>query len=316
MYRMDYIYVKPDVFVRPQAPAYNRGYLVIESDDGYARQYTHWYHIFKQKSQKYYSQWANDNTVIGCSAINSTSIGATNMLTIAEILEMQDYGCEMISHGRYHTGLGVYLVTSQAAAGQKRIDVNVGNEIRTKAGYAYTITDGVNSESIVPVTINIDHILVKDNLQHTYGIDSTIQLTDESAEDLLQGCIDDLTALGVKVQNHVYAYHSGSGIRYSEKALEWVGQYFISGRGQYGLVDPKTADLRNLKCYSEDIVEKEDIDTYLDEVALNNWLMIYYGHSGTSSVSLGKLKYLIDGALSRGIRITTRIKALKALNLV
>jgi hypothetical protein len=312
-------FINPANFINPVTPIYNKGCLVIESDDGYASQLTHWHPIFKQKSQEYYNQWAGHNSVVGCIAVNSQDIGNNRLLNLVQLRELRDFGYEILSHGRYHVGLGVYSITAKANSGQKRIDMDGTAQIRVNAGYSYKISDGVNSENIIPAftDANAGYMLATDNLQNTYEIGSLVQLTDESAEDLLQGCIDDLTVLGFNVKNHVYAYHSGSdGTYFSEKALTWVGEYFVSGRGKIGLVDPQNADLRALKSILNTTVTREQIEEYLDTIAENNWLMIFYGHSETDSYYLEMLKYLIDGAFSRGIRITTRQKALEIMKLI
>lgn len=305
-------------FVKPRTPQYNKGLLVIESDDGYVADYSVWLPRAKQKIQEH-SQWINSQCVVANSAVNTDTIGNDGMLSISNLHELIGNGWEILSHGKYHTGLGKLEVTEGVSAGATSLKVRGAGQIRIEALYDYQITEGDKSEIIKFIapdpptgTFSEEYMELAQPLINNYTIAATIELTDESAHDLLQGCVDDLKSWGINCKHHVFTYHTGSQHQFSQKAINWINEYFMSARGQSGSTnDISSIDLNNLKCLLSTSASLTQLADLLDDTALNNKLFIYYGHGETSESALNKLDYLIDGALNRGIRIVTRSKAIE-----
>jgi L-asparaginase/Glu-tRNA(Gln) amidotransferase subunit D len=84
--------------------------------------------------------------------------------------------------------------------------------------------------------------------------------------------------------------------------------YFNSARGgpDYGVNDPDTADKYVLKSYILSSLDNAEIDALVAQVAAQGLIAICYGHGETSTEAITQLEYLIDTAISNGIRIMTR----------
>lgn len=309
-------------FVDPRTPRYDKGVLVIESDDGYAGDYNAWLPLFQRLKNKH-SQWVGSNTVVGNSAILTATIGQSDKMTVDNLRELVDNGWEMLSHGRYHVGLSELEITENAPIGSSKLTIKGAGQIRVESGYTYRLYEGNQEEIIKPIlpkitsgTFNIETVNLESPLKNSYTSSARMQLTDASYEHLLQGCIDDLNSWGIDCKHHVFTYHAGSQHMYSQKSVDEVAKRFISGRGQSGATQvPMNAELVNLKCQLN-TMSRTQIDTTLDDVATNDLLFIYYGHGELSLNILDDLEYLVDGALSRGIRIMTRTNALKHYGLM
>lgn len=318
---MDFIthsnFVIPSNFIIFRKPIYTEGVVVIESDDGTKGDYTHWLPLFKRLSRRY-SDFIDDSTIVACTAVNTQSIGTSSIfLTVADLQELVKNKWEIISHGKYHIGLGAYPLTTGVSQGQTVIYAQRVSEIKTETGYFYQIADGVNVEIIKPIEVNSieGYIVIESPLQNSYATESTkIQLTSEAMIDLLQGCIDQLLLWDIDCQNHTYTYHSGSQYFYNENSVQLVGNIFYSARGISGAVNFKNDFSKNpLKSLLNTAPSStmQDIDNNLNQTVLNNGLFIFHGHGEKDAESLAKLEYLIDGAMQRGIRILTRTKAVE-----
>lgn len=309
-------YVRPVQYRRPKAPSYNKGVLVIHSDDGYSGDYTHWLALCKKKTAEY-SQWVNDGTAVMCPAVNTATIGTAGMMTVNNLLEMLDSRCEILSHGRHHVGIGAYPLILPANAGATRLDVKAAAQINVGV-YQYKIVEGATEEvmQIAQTSGNSSadgYVITATPIVNSYTTAAKIILTDESAHVLLQGCIDDLRAWGIDCKHHVYTYHGGGDHFPTPKAQEWVSKYFISGRGSAIPAVPNYPNTIN-KAKLSSVLNVEqtnaEVDALLNETSTNDCILIYYGH-GEKDANLAQLEYLIDGALSRGIRIKTMTGALK-----
>lgn len=311
-------------FVNPKTIKYDKGLLVIDSDDGNAGDYNYWLPVTLKTASKH-SQWIGNPTVVINPAINTATIGTPGKMTVEQLIELRDkYGWEMLSHGRHHVGLGAMELYEAATAGQTALTIRGAGQIRVEGGYTYEIYEGNTREIIKFVspevkssTYSIHTMNLETPLVNSYTTAARILLTDESAHDLLQGCIDDLASWGFDCKHHVYTYHTGSQHQFIEKSVGWIDNYFTSGRGRILLQANQKNDIQLPNLISMSMGNTlTQIDTVLDETAATDGLFIFYGHGeGTSSV-LNKLEYLIDGALSRGIRIVTRTEALKRWGLM
>lgn len=316
---MDYNFIAPVIFVPPKTISYVSGTLIIEIDDGTDGNYTHWLPFTLRLADKY-NQWQNSKPVVCCPNVNTAKIGTTGYMTVAQLQELQNiYNWEIMSHGRYHTGLATHTVIVQANAGQKRIDINTAGMIHPEANYVYEIKYGEISETIIVAERHGEpyqngYILSTENLVNTYPVGSTLKLTEASLLAELQGCQDDLKAWGLTGNSHVYTYHAGSQWYYNQQAVDVVDGIFDSARGVDGDHNSLGANLGLLKSrlLTSSLTDVE-IDGILDDTLANDYVTIVYGHGETSDAHLGRLQYFIEGAINRGIQIMTRAEAIMLL---
>ena len=310
---------KPLEFHNPRTPTYKKGYLVIDSDDGNEGDYKYWFRLMQTLDGEY-NQWVGINSVVMCPAVVSSLLNTPGKLSTEQLKEMVSWGCEVLSHGRYHAGLGTLSVSSPATKGATAIEVYGSGQIRVEAGYVYEISEGEVRETIKFISPQLPNntygttlMNLEAPLQNTYTSNAKIRLTEESMQDLLVGCVDDLNSLGFDCFHHVYTFHAGSQHTPNPDAVAYVSQVFRSGRGTHdtrSVNEKDTMQLENLKCVLSAATEVQ-IDALLDETANKDGLMIFYGHGEPSVVE--KLEYLIRGAFERGIRITTRSDALNRM---
>ncbi|RDW15864.1 hypothetical protein CWR48_18410 [Oceanobacillus arenosus] len=310
-------------FIEPKKPVYKKGVLVIHSDDGGIGDYNSWYPLFLKKCREY-SGWDGDYPVVNNSAISTGIIDTFGFMMRENLYALLRAGWEMMSHGRHHVSIGLHPVIGTVSAGSTSFSVGGAAMFMFAADYKLLIYDENNREEVQ--VKNIDSIVssatstmhITSPLINNYT-NAKIRLTDESARDLLQGCVDDAKAWGIDLKHHVYTYHAGGDGFFNERALEWVNLYFESGRGRQTLTevnDKGNINLPNLISTLNTQASNTDIDKLLDLTAQNDQLFIFYGHGEGTIERLNQLEYLIDGAFSRGIRIMRHSDALKHYNLI
>lgn len=301
-------WVKP----KHEIPEKTKGMLVIETDDGFITDYTVWFPIFKAFNKKY-TQWTNSFPAVCCPNVNTGDLGKTGWMTYNHLHEMISQGWEIMSHGRHHVGLGEYSVLESASEGDTEIKVQSIHQMEPMEFYEYHVFEGETSEvlNINTSDDDINTITLNTPLQNSYSTSAKVKITPSGAYDLLQGCLDDLANEGIEASHHVYTYHSGSYHNFSQESIDWIEQYFDSGRGDIG-VNSDDANLYNLRSRLNNITDTQ-IDSILDDVAENDKVFIYYGHGDISVNRLRQLKYLIEQAIEKGITITTRTQAVEKL---
>lgn len=316
-----YDYASPQSYVRIASPAYSKGILVLETDDGTIGNYSHWLPLLERKGRQY-NQWAGRGEIPLSPCINTGRIGTGGFMSVAQLQEVADvYGWEPHSHGRHHVSIGKHTLTRDALAGSTTLYVD-GASMLTGGDYEFAIINGESQEVFKVVrgtgptygegTIEIDRPLA-----HAFPAGSDIQITPESAYTLLQGAVDDLESWGLPCRHHVYTYHSATSYYYSDTAIGWVGDLFVSGRGRIGILDPSDPhlNLANLPCQII-TASKATFDAQLDAVAAGDLIYIVYGHGETAANILANVEYVIDAAMARGIRCMTISDALKAKGLM
>jgi hypothetical protein len=300
----------------PIRPTYTTGAIVIESDDGRATEFSHWFPLFRKKNLQY-NQWKPFDVIVCCPDVNSGTIGLSGNMTSTELKILQDNGWEIMSHSKYHYNFGSMSPTAVANAGQKRVDLPYMEGLDGTSTYVYKIQEGVKVEEIIIATKNIaeKYITITSNLVNSYTTAAKFSLTAQSITDLLQGCIDDLEGWGIMCKNHVWPFHYGSQSYYNAEAVAIVSSLFDSARGVSGdyNISATNKHLMKSRLINNELTEAT-IDTILDATKANDYVTIFYGHGGTSALTLGQISYIIDGAMSRGIRILTRSKALLRLS--
>lgn len=313
------LFTVPTGWVKPRTPSHTAGYLIIETDDGNIGDYTNWLPLARKLAFEY-SGWLPNRTVPCCPNVNTITIGESGKMTEAHLQELQDkHKWEIMSHGRHHVGVGLYELASAASTGENQITLsNFANRIdrghyASVPPYEYLIKDGATEEvvGIDSVNTGTNVVTLNTNLVNNYSADATMRMTDDSMDDLLQGCLDDLAAWGINASNHVYTWHAGAQAQHNPDAVEKVREIFDTARGSQandGVNDPDTVDLVQLAgmlfLHGDNTLEV--IDTALDSTASNDHIFIIYGHGEAVAISGGKLEHIIRGALNRGIKIVNR----------
>lgn len=305
-------------FVTFKKPTTTSGYLVIESDDGKVEDYTYWLKLTNKIAQEY-SDFYPPKCVVVCPNVNTGRFGDEGFLDYDKVKELQWYGWEIMSHGRFHIGLGKHPFTQNVNAGGTRIYLTDAGYIGHMGGttnYIWKIVEGEKTENVVVSVATTNYIDIQQPLINSYTTNATIQLTTDSIYSLLNECKNDLTEHGIKVSSHVYTYHAGSFHHVNEEAINIVRELFISARGSTTAINnPLTADLHNLKALLiNDSLTENTIDTNLQIAKENNHVMICYGHGESGGIAYQRLEYLIRKALTMGIKIITRNEAVKILS--
>jgi len=318
-FRDDFTFVSPRTYRTNQGIPAN-GVVVIESDDGKIGDYTHWYPLSIAMKHKY-SQWVPVKPIPICPNINSFAIGQSGYMTVANLQELNSSTWEILAHGKYHTGLGLYALADSAQAGSTTIKVMAPGQFKYHSlhGHEYRITESDISEVIRVTakdmdTVNAGFIAIDDPLVNSYSTDARIVLLDEWIKEELEGCINDLASWGIDAKHFTYSYHGGSQYQRNEPAIDYISQLFESARGVSGKYNNTETPRHLLK--SQDLnpsVTTALLDDILDTTKSSNCLTIFYGHGEQDDVILGLLKHIIDGCFSRGIEIMTRSDAVEWL---
>lgn len=307
-------------FINPPTPIYNKGVLVIDSDDGYEGDYTHWLPTVK-RAYREKSYWYGINTAVVCPAINTANIGKEGFLNQDQLRELVKNGWEIQSHGKYHVGLGLYPVTRPLVAGATKIYMKGVFSIRYEIDYSYIISEGDKNEIIKfryteGDAYNEGFADLKSPLVNNYSTNATVRITENTAQSVLQGSKTDGLLWGIDMKHYVHTYHHGGDHFYNEEARTWVNQNFLSGRGRQGSVNIRGSIDRTILSSYVNTMTNEQVDTVLNQAALNDGLMVYYGHGESSKIVNDKLTYLIHSALDKGVRILTKTKALEYYGLI
>lgn len=317
-------FVKPTNYVSPkQDISHSGGYLVLETDDGRVGDYTGWFPTLKKVSRKF-SKFYPYNLAKACPNINTADLNLANdRMTNEQLLELYNYGWEIMSHGRHHTDMGLRQLQQSADVGDTEIYINRVSWIKPHLDlndyegadswdYTYRIWEGATEEevTIIDFDTNNNFVTISEGLTNSYTTNANFQITEQSAkQNLLQGCIDDLKAIGIEnINNHVYTYHSASYHQYSEDAINWVSEIFDSARGRIGTVNTDDYDIYQLNSRLNNNTEST-IDGWLDDIIANDNILIYYGHGDNST----ELEYIATQAIERGIKIITRAEMIELL---
>lgn len=314
---MNYKFVEP-IKTKP----HTGGYLVIESDDGRLSDLEHWtpmmYRIAK-RYDKFYPQ----SLVFGCSNVNTGFLNEGFRPTNEQLKRLHSVGWEVIAHGRYHAGMGLYPVRESVNAGERLIKVMASERINpfSPSGYEYIISEGGNNEIIrIDSQTGDSHgagtITTVNPLLNSYTTNAKIQLTDASRVQELQGCIDDLRELGINTRHYVYPYHSGAQSHPNPHAVSEVGKIFASARGRQGHsglnnVDQSDFEMNRLNAILlNDALTKDIVNDSLVSAKESDSVFILYGHGESPGLKRFEvLEYTIERALELGIKIISREEA-------
>lgn len=288
------------------------GLIVLESDDGALANYTVWRTLLAARSQAL-NPFAPFAVFRANFAINTADIGGGNRMSVAQLQEMAAIGHGISSHGRHHRTLGSEELTSGASAGATVLAVtNPGRLATGSEPYTYTLTDGVNSETVAIAsrdaqTTTPGSVTLAAPLAHAYDAGATLTMDAESAQSLLQGCVDDLAEWGIATESHAYAWN-----KFTTATRAVVASIFVSARAADGLNLPSDKpDIYNVRLKDVGVAAHSQgaIEGFLDAVQAEGGVLILMGHAETDAGTLANLHYVLDQAVARGMRLATRAEA-------
>lgn len=320
-------YARPNTWYRPKKPIYNKGILVIESDDSAVGDFTHWLPWFIKIGQKYCNFYPYGNrTVVGCSAVNTSTVGHTGRMSVAQLKTLYRRGWELLSHGDVHIGIGGHTLKTEAEAGDTQITVSAAGQAERDLGFndrEYTITDidGITQETIKVISAvrgvssgSDGDFILENPLQNNYSIGSVVQITEAEADLILGVTKTQITGWVGNCKHHVYAYHHRN-----EQSDVWVQKYYKSARGNPQTWIDVNGEINLYSLPSQLISPTTNTDVVLnllDEVSLNDGILIVYGHGETSNEMYNFFKIIIKYAFDKGIKILTHDQALREKNLI
>ena len=293
-----------------------RGMMLLESDDGFITDYNSWYPHLQSDVQK--TKFYPFEFVVSASfAVNTLSItnGAVTHMSIAQVQELANYGCEIMAHGRTHVGLGTHALLSAVSAGATTIDVTRRDRIRTNANLVYEIKEGATSENFVvssrgePGAPVDGEIILETALTNSYTTNATVSLTQASMEWEILGSKTDIESWGIAVMNYVPAFYA---LNTQSRAIIEANfdSMCVSATTDvsFPLIDPATINLHNLPRYNL-AMSTEDISTLIELAYATNKILILPGHGDHPA----KVKHAVEKALETGVRIVTRSQMLHSV---
>lgn len=309
-------------FVRPKTVEYGKGVLVIDSDDGLKGDYTHWYPLCL-KLDREYSSWTTTQVAKFCPAVVTSHVGGQSQMNYEQLKELHDKGFEVQSHGRNHISIGALPLAESVSNGDTEIIVHAPGTLLLGLGdYEFKIFEGTSEEILDIVNVSEESfyeapIYLGTPLTKNYTTNARVQLTDESAYDLLQGCIDDLDEQGIDIQHHVYTYHSGGVRHVGGNTFDWIDEYFDSGRGrtsESGINTKGNINWLNLISVLNAQTTIAQMESSLNEISQTDGLLVFYGHGETDDHNMVLLETLIRMALEKGVRVLNKTEAYRYYN--
>lgn len=303
----------------PKTPRYDKGTLVVQSDDGMAKERS-WVKLFDEINRDK-NTWSDYN-ITYCLALITGQIDSTkDFLNSNEVKKYSDANYEMLSHGKHHVGLGAFPLSSVATAGERVISVTASQAIygRYNTPYLFEIYEGSKKEEIRVINNSSTTITIENPLKNSYTTGAKVRLTDSSADLLLKGAIDDGESWGVEIKHHVFTYHYGSHWYPNDKIETWMNKYFDSARGVTtadGLNYDSNFKLHNMNCLlltGANPASMETIDNLLTQTINSDGVLIVYGHAESDTANTDTLKYMVNQAVNRGVRIATQSQAVEIL---
>lgn len=284
-----------------------RGMLIIEIDDGRKLDLTGWYPLLKTKKQK--TQWYPFlYPVIANSAVNTDSIGASDKMTVEDLLFLENEGWEILNHGAKHAGLAVHRIGEDYKAGSLTLKVSLAHSL--VKDYEYKI--GVTGEIIsIADIINIDDetkigdIVLENPLNNDYQYSQAVELTDEDMEYEINGSLDKLLSWGLDVKHYVNPFHYW----YATTRGKISERHLTSRSAEENWTNPlPITDAYRLHGVLDGLFRESDIAPFIDQIHDEDSIAIWYGH-GYLYEKGSVLDKLIDYAVKKGVKIVTRDEA-------
>lgn len=306
-------------FIKPKTPPRkNKGYLIIESDDGNIGDYIYWFRLMEKLKMKN-SQWTGNGAVTCCFNINTGVLGNRNKLTDEQLIDLYNHGYSIHAHGRYHIGIGKISLRQTANIGDNDLYFNTVSSTGIFHGeplgypYKYKLINGSDSEVVKLIAHNNDErkVTIETPLTKSFPSGTSFVMEEQSRKELIEGSVNDLSQLGINVEHFAFSYHAGSENNYYQDSIDYANSLFKTCRGRYDGDNP----LHNIPWHNLEssalrpTTELSEVDYWLDQCAERDQLLILFGHGEQDENTLACLERAITGAWERGITILSRDRA-------
>lgn len=246
-------------------------------------------------------------------AIVSEWIGGNGRLSIQQLRELADAGCEIVAHGRHHRVLRPHHLAGDAEAGDERLRIEghvfPEDDAGVLVGDEYELTDGTRSVSVEVTGKGADgsseYVELDGPLDERWTAgDAVFRPPDALLEDEITGAKADLEELGFDPHAFVFPYDAAD-VRSLRTAREEYG--VLPNAAVRSLPNSPGTPGWNLRRYylETDAMTRIEIADYLDAVAREGGLGILAGHSGWDTVPPERVAFAIEAARERGIEVTT-----------
>ncbi|MGM0446144.1 MAG: polysaccharide deacetylase family protein [Bacillota bacterium] len=277
--------------------------LIIMYDDGHKEDITKAFPIHQK------------HNVPAVSAVNSETIGNSNVLNQEDLIKLEENGWEIASHGKRHTALIYNSLIKDLKKEDNKIFVN--NNYLIERNYDYYI---YNYKEDYGEEIKFERLITKDNeryfkltdrAKNNYSVgNSYIVLSQESKKEEIISSKKELKEIGLEVNNFVYPYN---GV--TNSAQNTVKEHYSFARGG------RRAGEKFPDCFINEIpllthaikgvsfekqqLRKVHIDTLLLETKKKKGLLVFYAHTANDGFSTERLEYIIKKAKDLNYNITT-----------
>ena len=307
---------------RPKKPTYQKGRIVIHSDDGRLWDYTHYFKIIQRTVMKY-NQFNPLRAGVFCPAINSGyvdggwhELSGLPMMSWDMIKEIANKGGEILSHGKYHLFFDGTTISKPLSIGDTRIYYQQAQG-QPREGFKFYITDGVNRDDFTVTSYThlgggLENFKNIDTpLSHSYSTNAKVYLHEESLERQINGIINDLNEHGIECKHQVNPWYNNSPV-----ARGFLEQYFDSVittmYDKTKTQSPSDVDLYDMR-RTQDMRHYSfaEIDELLDDVIAKDSVAFVQNHGGDYQVTFDNLEYLVSQAMERGVRLVTHSEAVE-----
>lgn len=313
-----YNFIKPNQFIKPRKPNKTSGVVVLNSDDGELRNYIYWLPWFwAYKMQN--NQFIDNKPLRGFSPnINTGFVGGAHpssgrpMMNWEQILDMQSKGADIQSHGRYHVYLSHLKPLDNMSAGDTVISYDRANNA-IKPNYKYTIEENSIIEEVEVIEyLGNNRVRIKEPLKNNFTTNARIHISEESAIEDMQGCLNDLAEKGIHAEHHVNPWYNSS-----PRTQEWQKQIFTSvlSVSRAEILPPQEIYLMSIRRSNKPLptITYEEIDDYLLRTRDLDTALFVIGHGETSRQTRLNMKYLIKKASELGVEIVSHHEAIQHL---
>lgn len=279
----------------------DHGTLTLVFDDGYVEDYETVRPVLAERD------------VPASLAINPATLGEPGMLTTGQLEELVESGWEVLSHGRRHRYMQAHPLAADAAAGERTVELDSGHvfpedDHGVYPGERLEVTDGRTTETHVVAEKGTREgaatVTFESALGTEFSVDESVaRLPEDLLHEEIVGVRTDFEALDLDPSGFVLPYDAADARAWSLLVDHYEAlTYTVSARPNPPDASPLALERYYLQTGH---MRPAEIDAYLDAIAESGGLGILAGHSSWDVVTADRLAYVVEGALDRGIEVTT-----------
>jgi peptidoglycan/xylan/chitin deacetylase (PgdA/CDA1 family) len=239
-------------------------------------------------------------------------------LAIEKLEGMVNDGWEVVNHSYTHSFLYPTMTERVLQVGSNRVYSPYGRY--NQNGVEITINGDKYSVASHFIEDSKQYITITPPAIKDYDVGAIIQLSDSQLEiEIMQGIREMEKQLNTKINHFTYPY-----VMCDNRALAEIQKNnYLSARkynGELYNYNPPIKNMVNPGCNklpltnvwylnSADFIinyTEEEIETILDKVVVENYVLIQFSHTWDVNFSISKLEYLIKKSMEKGISFITR----------